>query len=100
MLGVDTAPAEALNTHRVVGSAASLECRLSRTLEHRGATLVFGDVVGIFVSPESLGIDGRIDPIRMAPLGRLGGSLYTTINVARETKILGWRSIAAESDDG
>lgn len=47
-----------------------------------GATLVFAEVVGVHADDAVLDESGRIDIERYRPVGRLGGSLYTTITSA------------------
>jgi flavin reductase (DIM6/NTAB) family NADH-FMN oxidoreductase RutF len=55
-----------------------MECRLCHLLEMGDATLVFGDVVQFHIDA-SIWRDGRVDMTRLAPIGRLSGSDYSTV---------------------
>lgn len=67
---------------RVQAAKAALECRLITAIDVVGHTVVFGEVVGITVH-EDVYVDQRIDPRKLAPAARLGGSLYTALGEIR-----------------
>jgi flavin reductase (DIM6/NTAB) family NADH-FMN oxidoreductase RutF len=76
--GVDTAPSVHVAPPRAAGAPAALECKLNRIVSLGNGNMVFGDVVAIHVD-EGVVVDERVDPDLLKPLGRLGGSLYTTV---------------------
>ena len=65
---------------RVAESPAHLECVLLQVLPLGGgqlsANLVIGEVVALHVADDALDERGRIDPHRLATIGRLGGDFY------------------------
>jgi len=75
LAGLDKCRSMRVRPPRIAGIGAALECRLNRLLDVGDATVVFGDVLVIHVE-ESLLQEGRVDPDRLRPLGRLGGSNY------------------------
>ena len=71
-LGIAMEPSAVVSVPRVVGSPASIECRLHSQLVVGTATLVLGDVVAITVSDDVL-VDGRHPDIgKLRPMSRLG----------------------------
>ena len=62
---------------RVAESPVHLECRYVRSVEMLSNdgdapnTVVFGEVIGVHVD-ERVMTDGRIDPLKLRPIGRLG----------------------------
>lgn len=71
-LGIAMEPSRHVAPPRVVGSGASIECRLHSTLELGDSTIVFGDVVAIAVDDAALGEDGLPTIDALQPLSRLG----------------------------
>lgn len=63
---------------RVLGAKVALECRLRQLLEMGEGTMAFGDVLHVHVD-RSVWRDGRVDPELLAPVGRLSGLNYTTV---------------------
>lgn len=66
---------------RVAGCPAALECQLHMSLPMGDAIVVFGHVLHVHVAAEGWR-DGRVDPVRLRLVGRLGGSSYSTIENA------------------
>ncbi len=64
---------------RVGESPASLECRLHRMVEFGAAHFVVGEVLLAHVKDEVLDERGRVDPVKLAPIGRLGGDGYAPL---------------------
>lgn len=62
----------------VLESPLQLECRLHSELPLGNSIFVVGEVVFVRVRDEVL-TDGRIDPAKLAPVGRLGGELYAPL---------------------
>ena len=77
----DVAAADSLRVRppRVADCAASLECQLHQAIAvgsgPGGANVVIGRIVAIHVQ-DSLVHEGRLDPARLATIGRMGGSGY------------------------
>lgn len=79
-VGLTPVPSEMVAPPRIGESPVSLECRLDRVIEIGTSGVCIGEVVLFhladeIVDPES----GVADPLRLAPLGRLGGSLYAPL---------------------
>lgn len=62
----------------VLESPLQLECRLHSELKLGNSIFLVGEVVFVRVRDEVL-TDGRIDPAKLAPVGRLGGELYAPL---------------------
>jgi flavin reductase (DIM6/NTAB) family NADH-FMN oxidoreductase RutF len=74
--GLTPAPSERVSPPYVLESPLQLECRLHREIPLGNAFLVVGEVVLARVSDDAL-TEGRIDPMKLAPVGRLGGDFYS-----------------------
>jgi flavin reductase (DIM6/NTAB) family NADH-FMN oxidoreductase RutF len=79
LLGLATTSSTAVRPPRLADARAALECRTSDTLRIDDFTIAFGRVVHVYIS-DAVIRDGRVDPQLLAPVGRLGGSLYTTVS--------------------
>lgn len=66
---------------RVAESPVAFECKVNQiveTGEQGGAgNLVICEVIHIHINEEILDADGRIDPFKLDPIGRLGGNWYS-----------------------
>lgn len=76
--GLQAAPSLRVRPPRVRGAKVALECRLRQLLEIGEGTMAFGDVLHVHVD-RSVWRDGRVDPELLAPVGRLSGLNYTTV---------------------
>lgn len=76
--GLQEAPSLRVRPPRVLGAKVALECRLRQLLEMGEGTMAFGDVLHVHVD-RSVWRDGRVDPELLAPVGRLSGLNYTTV---------------------
>ena len=76
--GLTPAPSERVRAPYVAESPLQLECRLHREIALGNSTFVVGEVVLARVRDEVLS-DGRVDPVKLAPVGRLGGELYAPL---------------------
>ena len=74
--GLTPAPSERVAPPYVLESPLQLECRLHREIPLGNAFLVVGEIVLARVSDEAL-TEGRVDPVKLAPVGRLGGEFYS-----------------------
>lgn len=76
--GLEAAPSLRVRPPRVLGAKVALECRLRQLLEIGEGTMAFGDVLHVHVD-RSVWRDGRVDPELLAPVGRLSGLNYATV---------------------
>ena len=73
LAGLETAPSLRVKPPRVARSPAALECRLWKTLETPGSyTLVFGEVVAVYIDDRYITPEGLVDTGAMRVLSRLG----------------------------
>jgi flavin reductase (DIM6/NTAB) family NADH-FMN oxidoreductase RutF len=79
LAGLTPEPSEVVKPPRVAESPVQMECRLRQTIEvsdrPSGGTIVLGEVVRFHVN-EALMEKFRIDPEKLAAIGRMGGSTY------------------------
>ena len=83
--GLAKAPARLVNCPRVAESPVHLECRYLRSVElecrdpNETNVVVFGQVVGVNIEDWVL-TDGRVDFLKLRPIGRLGYMDYVEVN--------------------
>ena len=75
---LSASPSAVVRAPRVTDAPAHLECRLVRLIDVTGWTVAIGEVVHMHVSP-GICHEGRVDPERLEPVGRLAGGAYTTL---------------------
>jgi flavin reductase (DIM6/NTAB) family NADH-FMN oxidoreductase RutF len=78
-VGLEAVPAERVQPPRIGESAVSMECRLDRILTIGSSSVVIGEVLLFHLRDDVVGPDGLADPVRLRPLGRLGGSGYAPL---------------------
>jgi flavin reductase (DIM6/NTAB) family NADH-FMN oxidoreductase RutF len=76
--GFTPAPSERVAPPYVRESPLQLECRLHREVPLGNSFLVVGEVVFARVSDDAL-TDGKVDPLKLRPVGRLGGENYSLL---------------------
>ena len=74
--GLSAAPSRRVRAPRVAESPIQLECRLYREIELGNARFVVGEVLVAEVRDDVM-TDGRVDPLKLLPVGRLGGEQYS-----------------------
>jgi flavin reductase (DIM6/NTAB) family NADH-FMN oxidoreductase RutF len=74
--GLTAEPARRVRAPRVAESPVHLECRLHREIPLGNSILVVGEVLLAEVDDRLL-VDGRVDPVKLKPVGRLGGENYS-----------------------
>ena len=74
--GLTPAPSVRVAAPAVAESPVQLECRLHREIPLGNSVLVVGEVVLVQIR-DALLTDGRVDPVALAPVGRLGGENYS-----------------------
>lgn len=83
-------PSSLVKPPRVDESPVNLECRVRATVPLGSCVVVFGEILLAHVDEDLLDERGVIDPDRLRPLSRLGGSLYETyggsVRIARPKK--------------
>jgi flavin reductase (DIM6/NTAB) family NADH-FMN oxidoreductase RutF len=79
--GVPSVAAEQVRPPRVAGAPVSFECRLhsiTRIGEGAGAAnVIFGLIGLVHVDDAVLGADGKVDPVKLDLVARLGGEAYS-----------------------
>lgn len=76
--GMTPAPSERVAPPYVRESPLQLECRLHREVPLGNSFLMVGEVVLARVDDDVL-TDGRVDPLKLRPVGRLGGETYSLL---------------------
>lgn len=75
-------PSVKVRPWRAAECPIALECRLYQVVRHgsgpRAANYVIGEVLYLHID-EAVLVDGRVDPARLGPIGRLGGPFYTHV---------------------
>jgi flavin reductase (DIM6/NTAB) family NADH-FMN oxidoreductase RutF len=74
--GLTAESARRVRAPRVAESPVHLECKLHREIPLGNAIFVVGEVVVAEVSDDVM-TDGRVDPLKLKPVGRLGGEQYS-----------------------
>jgi flavin reductase (DIM6/NTAB) family NADH-FMN oxidoreductase RutF len=106
LAGVTKAPALKVKAPRVAESPVQFECRYHQTLRLPGNGLigtvdvVIGRVVLVHIRDEVLQADGRLDILKIRPLGRLGYYDYTTVDSLFEMVIPGENEILLQGLEG
>ncbi|RMF87702.1 MAG: flavin reductase family protein, partial [Nitrospirae bacterium] len=79
--GFTPVPSEVVRPPRVAEAPVAMECRLRQVVElaqgERGAHLVVADILRYHLD-EAVWNQGRLDPDRLDPVGRLAGQSYCT----------------------
>jgi len=78
LTGLTPVASEKVKAPRVGESPVSLECRLERIVDVGDTDFIIGEVVWAHVRDDVLR-DGRVDPLLLKPVGRLGGDMYTVV---------------------
>jgi flavin reductase (DIM6/NTAB) family NADH-FMN oxidoreductase RutF len=71
---------------RVRRAKVALECRLRKLVEMGEGTMAFGDVLHVHLD-RSVSSDGRVDPVLLAPVGKLSDTHYTTVTDVYDLEI-------------
>ena len=87
--GLTPIPSVKVKPPRVKEAYVTMECVLVQTvpLPRSEYTIVIGEVVYMHIADEVMDERGRVDPVKLAPIARLGGSSwYTTLGKLFEMK--------------
>jgi len=77
--GLTPAASVRVRPPRIAESAVSMECRLDRVLDLGKSGILIGEVLLFHLRDDVLAPDGTVDPWKLRPLGRLGGSRYAPL---------------------
>ncbi|EMI47421.1 flavin reductase family protein [Rhodopirellula sp. SWK7] len=81
LTGTQKTPSAIVAPPRVSNVAAAMECELLTSMQlgvgPGGANLVVGRIVSVHLHDDTLDADGRVDPEKIATIGRMGGPRYT-----------------------
>lgn len=79
--GIASQSAHLINVQRVAGAPVAFECRVSQILPYPAdapnCQLIFAEVLLVHIDEKVLDDSGRVDPVRLDLVGRLGGSHYS-----------------------
>jgi len=95
MAGLTKAPSKLVKPFRVAESPIQFECRYHQTLRLPGrgvmgtVDVVIGEVLGVHIKDEFILQDGKLDIVKMRPIGRLGYYDYTIVDNVFEMVIPG-----------
>lgn len=78
LTGLTPVASDHVKAPRVGESPVSLECRLFRVIELGDTHFVVGEIVRAHVRDEVM-TEGRVDPLKLRPVGRLGGEGYAPL---------------------
>ncbi|MEP7200170.1 MAG: flavin reductase family protein, partial [Chloroflexota bacterium] len=87
--GLTPAPSVKVTAPRVAEASVNMECVLAQIvpLPRSEYSVVIGEVVYFHIADGVLDERGRVDPMKLAPIARLGGSSwYTTLGRVFEMK--------------
>lgn len=97
LAGLTKAPARLVRPPLVAESPVHLECVLVQIVELPSPdpadpnTVVFGEVVGVHIADEVI-VDGRVDPLRLDAIARLGYDQYARVSEVFSMTRPGWPS--------
>ena len=81
---IPTVPAVKVKPPRVAGAKVAYECTIDRIVRISegpvGGNAVFCRIVHVHIDDGILGPDGRIDPMKLDPVARLGGDYYARLS--------------------
>jgi flavin reductase (DIM6/NTAB) family NADH-FMN oxidoreductase RutF len=78
LTGLTPAPSDLVKAPRVAESPVNMECRLYKEVELGDSAFVVGEILRAHVSDFVL-TDGRVDVVKLKPIGRLGGDQYAPL---------------------
>jgi flavin reductase (DIM6/NTAB) family NADH-FMN oxidoreductase RutF len=79
--GLTPLPSVKVKAPRVAEASVTMECVLTQTvpLPRSEYTVILGEVVYFHIDDAILDERGRVDPVKLAPVARLGGSSWYTV---------------------
>ncbi len=79
LAGFTETPAERVRAPRVAESPVHMECKLEREIVFEETVMVVGRMLLAHVADGVLDEAGHVDPVKLAPVGRLGGDGYALV---------------------
>ena len=95
LAGLTKAPSRTVKPFRVAESPVQFECRYHQTIRLPGKSqmgtvdVIIGEVLAIHIKDEFITSEGKLDILKIRPLGRLGYYDYTEVNNTFEMVIPG-----------
>jgi flavin reductase (DIM6/NTAB) family NADH-FMN oxidoreductase RutF len=95
LAGVGKMPSKLVKPYRVAESPVQFECRYHQTLRLPGKStmgtvdVVVGEVLAVHIKDEYIQPDGKLDILKLKPIGRLGYYDYTCVESVFEMVIPG-----------
>lgn len=81
-LGLQTVPFDGFELPRLADARVAMGCTLYQNVELGKQALIIGEIHRVWIDDAVASRDERgritVDPVKLDPLGRLGGSLYTS----------------------
>lgn len=93
--GVTKAISNLVKSYRVAESPVHMECRYCQTIRLPGkgkmgtVDIVIGEVLGVHIREDAITPDGKLDILKIRPIGRLGYYDYTSVDSLFEMTIPG-----------
>jgi flavin reductase (DIM6/NTAB) family NADH-FMN oxidoreductase RutF len=78
LAGLRVLPSEKIETPRIAESKVQFECKLHSILQFGESHTVVGEIVLMHVRQDVMR-DGKIDPLKYGPLGRIAGRNYCAV---------------------
>lgn len=89
-LGIQLEPSGSVRPPRVAAAPVAMECRLDRVIEFGNlrSQLLVGRILRFWIA-EHLYRDGKVDPLTLRPLARLGGPNYARLGEILTMPVVG-----------
>lgn len=100
--GIDLAPSTRVAVPRIAASPIAMECRLHQMFDigNEPHTVVIGEVVLFRIAPDVMR-DGKIDPLLLQPVARIGGPHYAPLgSLIYSPAPQGWTGLSDVSTHG
>ncbi len=81
--GLSTFPAELVSPPCLADSPVNIECRLQQQVPVGVATVILGEILLVHAREDVLDERGSVDPAKLRPVARLGGSRYVLFDPDR-----------------
>jgi flavin reductase (DIM6/NTAB) family NADH-FMN oxidoreductase RutF len=78
LAGLTPVASERVKAPRLKEAPVSMECALERIVDFETTSLVIGEMVWAHLRDDLL-TEGRVDPLKLRPVGRLGGDAYCVV---------------------
>jgi flavin reductase (DIM6/NTAB) family NADH-FMN oxidoreductase RutF len=79
LAGLHVIASEKISTPRIAESKVQFECQLHTILSFAASRMIVGEILMMHVR-SGIARDGKIDPVKYAPLGRIAGRNYCRLS--------------------